>query len=168
VKGRLFLNVVVRKCSSVLQLLSGEYETLLVGRNAFLVLNLGLDIVNGVGGFHLQGDGLSSQSLDEDLHATTEAENEMERRLLLNIVIGKSATVFKLFTSKNKALLVGRDTLLVLNLGLHVVNGVRRLNLQGDCLPGKGLDKDLHATTETENWGDVSQYSLALNTSLPR
>ena len=34
-----------------------------------------------------------------------------------------------------------------LNLGLHVLNGVRRLNLEGDGLPGQGLDEDLHDET---------------------
>ena len=33
-----------------------------------LVLNLGLDVVDGVGGLNLEGDGLSGQSLDKDLH----------------------------------------------------------------------------------------------------
>ena len=33
-----------------------------------LVLDLGLDIINGVGGLNLEGDGLSSEGLDEDLH----------------------------------------------------------------------------------------------------
>ena len=34
-----------------------------------------------------------------------------------------------------------------LNLGLHVLNGVRGLNLEGDGLPGQGLDEDLHDET---------------------
>ncbi len=36
--------------------------------------------------------------------------------------------------------------LLVLDLGLDVVNGIRGLDLKGDGLAGEGLDKDLHAT----------------------
>ena len=35
----------------------------------FLVLDLGFDVIDGVGGFDLQGDGLSGEGLDEDLHA---------------------------------------------------------------------------------------------------
>src|ERR1700749_429769 len=35
----------------------------------FLVLDLGFDIVNSIRRFHLEGDGLSSKSLDKDLHA---------------------------------------------------------------------------------------------------
>ena len=33
-----------------------------------LVLNLGLDIIDGVGRLHLEGDGLPRKGLDEDLH----------------------------------------------------------------------------------------------------
>ena len=34
----------------------------------FLVLDFGFDVVNGVGGLHLEGDCLARQGLDEDLH----------------------------------------------------------------------------------------------------
>ena len=33
-----------------------------------LVLDLGLDVVDGVGRLHLKGDGLPRKGLDEDLH----------------------------------------------------------------------------------------------------
>ena len=64
-QGRLLLNVVVREGTAVFQLLSGEDQTLLVRRNAFLILDLGLDIVDGIAGFDLKSDGLSGQSLNE-------------------------------------------------------------------------------------------------------
>ena len=38
----------------------------------------------------------------------------------------------------------GKLTFLVLNLGLDVVDGVRRLHLKGDCLASQSLHKDLH------------------------
>ena len=38
-----------------------------------------------------------------------------------------------------------------LDLGLDVLDGVRRLHFKGDRLPGQSLDKYLHPTTETEN-----------------
>ena len=41
-------------------------------------------------------------------------------------------------------------TLLVLDLALHVVDGVRGLHLQGDGLACQCLHKDLHATTQAE------------------
>merc|ERR1712210_27528 len=49
VKSALLLDVVVRQRSPVLELLSGEDQTLLIGRDAFLVLNFGLDVLDGVG-----------------------------------------------------------------------------------------------------------------------
>jgi len=60
VKGRLLLDVVVGKGTSILELLTGEDQSLLIGWDALLVLDLGLDIVDGVGRLHLKGDRLPS------------------------------------------------------------------------------------------------------------
>ena len=84
-KSRLFLNVVVGEGPSVLKLLAGEDQALLVGGDTLLVLDLGLDVVNGVGGFDLEGNSLARQGLDEDLHSTTETEDQVESGLLLDI-----------------------------------------------------------------------------------
>jgi len=61
--------LLVAQGAAIFELLAGENETLLVGGNALLVLDLGLDIVDGVRGLDLEGDGLSGESLNEDLHA---------------------------------------------------------------------------------------------------
>ena len=131
------------------------------GRLPFLVLNFGLDIVNGIGRFNFQSDGLASQRLDKNLHAATETENKMEGRLFLDVVIRKGSSIFKLFARKDEALLVGRDTaprqinklrhdieknspLFVLDLGLYIVDGIRRLHFKSDCLASKGFNEDLH------------------------
>jgi hypothetical protein len=53
------LNVVVGQGTSVLELLASEDQALLVGRNSLLVLNLALDVVDGIGGLDLKGDGLA-------------------------------------------------------------------------------------------------------------
>jgi hypothetical protein len=58
----------------------------------------------------------------------------------LDVVVGKGAAILELLASEDQALLVRGNALLVLNLGLDVVNGVRRLNLKGDGLAGQGLD----------------------------
>jgi len=125
-------------------LLSSEDETLLVRWDAFLVLDLGLHIVNGVRGFDLKSDGLSSEGLDEDLHSSTEAKDKMKSGFLLDVVVGEGATVFELLSSEDETLLVRWNAFLILNLGLDVVNGIRRLNLEGDGLAGEGLNEDLH------------------------
>jgi hypothetical protein len=53
---------------SVLKLLPGEDQTLLIRRNALLVLNIRLDVFDSVGRLNLEGDVLASEGLHEDLH----------------------------------------------------------------------------------------------------
>jgi len=86
VKGRLLLDVVIREGTTyrsqqrglgsrriwaiftILKLLSGKDETLLIGGDSFFVLNFGFDIVDGVRRLHLKGNRLTRQGLDKDLH----------------------------------------------------------------------------------------------------
>jgi len=42
--------------------------------NNFLVLDLSLHLVNGAWALDIQGDGLSSQSLDKNLHSSAPSE----------------------------------------------------------------------------------------------
>ena len=77
---------------------------------------------------------------------------EVQSALLLNVVIRKGAAVLELLARENQALLVGRNALLVLDLGLHVVDGIRRFDLKGDGLACQGLDENLHNATETEDY----------------
>lgn len=49
----------------------------------------------------------------------------MESRFLLDVVIAQSAAILKLLSGENETLLVGRDTFLVLNFGLDIVDGIR-------------------------------------------
>jgi hypothetical protein len=76
----------------------------------------------------------------------------VKRRLLLNVIVGEGTAVLELFTGKDQTLLVGRDTLLVLNLRFDIVDGIRRLDIEGDGLTGEGLDKNLwESTTKGES-----------------
>ena len=59
------LLLLVRESPAILKLLSGKYKSLLIRRDALLVLDLRLDIVNRIRGLHLEGDGLAGQGLDE-------------------------------------------------------------------------------------------------------
>ena len=156
VKGRFLLDVVVGQGSAILKLLSGEDQPLLVWRDALLVLDLGLDVLDGVGWLNVQGDGLSSEGLDEDLHATSKSEDQMESRLLLDVVVRESSAVLKLLSGKDQPLLIWRDALFVLNLGLHVFDGVSWLDIQGDGLTGESLDENLHG----ESLVDLKIYKL--------
>jgi len=150
-EGRLLLDVVVSESATVLELLSGKDEALLIGRDAFLVLDLGFDRLDSVSAFDIKSDGLASEGLNEDLHATTETEDEMESRLLLDVVISKGATVLKLLSGEDEALLIGRDAFFVLDLGLDGLDGVGAFDIEGDGLASEGLDEDLHTTAETED-----------------
>ena len=72
------MDVVIGKGSSILKLLSSEDKSLLIWRDTFLVLDLGLDVLNGVCWLDIKGDGLTGEGLDEDLHTTSKSEDEME------------------------------------------------------------------------------------------
>ena len=78
------------------------------------------------------------------LHATTEAEHQVQGRLLLDVVVAESPAVLELLTSEDQALLVGRNTLLVLNLSLDVLDRVGSLDVESDSLAGESLNEDLH------------------------
>ena len=67
-KGGFLLDVVIGQGASILKLLSSENQTLLIRGNSFLVLDLGLDVFDGVGWLDIKGDGLAGEGLDEDLH----------------------------------------------------------------------------------------------------
>lgn len=47
-------------------------------------------------------------------------------------------------TCENESLLVRRDSLLVLNLGLHVLDRIRGLHFESDCFSSKRLHENLH------------------------
>ena len=76
VKGRLLLDVVIRKGPPVLQLLTGKDKPLLVRRNALLVLDLCFHIIDGIRTLYFQCYCLPSQCLHKDLHATTQTKNK--------------------------------------------------------------------------------------------
>ena len=59
VKGGFLLDVVIAQGASIFQLLSGEDKTLLIRRDSFLVLDLCLDVVDGVRWLDIKSDGLA-------------------------------------------------------------------------------------------------------------
>merc|ERR1719267_58898 len=140
-ESRFFLDVVVGKCSSIFKLLSSEDESLLIWWDTFLVLDLSLDVFNGVCWLNIEGDGLTSEGLDEDLHSTSKSEDEMESGLLLNVVVAEGSSILELLSSEDESLLIWRDTLLVLDLGLNVLDGVGWLDIKGDGLTSEGLNE---------------------------
>jgi hypothetical protein len=87
---------------------------------------------------------LTRERLDKDLHAAAQAQHQVQRRLLLDVVVRERAAVLELLAREDQALLVRGDALLVLDLGLDVLDRVRGLDLERDGLAREGLDEDLH------------------------
>jgi hypothetical protein len=141
-------------------LLSSKDESLLIGWDTFFVLNLSLDVINSVRWFDVQGDGLSSKSLHEDLHTSSKSQDQMESGFFLDIVVRESSSIFQLLSGEDKSLLIGWDTFLILDLCFDVVNGVRWLNIKSDGLTSKGLDEDLHSSSKSQ---DQMESRLFLN-----
>ena len=68
VKGGFFLDIVVTQGAAIFQLLAGKNQTLLIRGDTFLVLDLLLDVFNGIAGFDIKSDGLAREGFDKDLH----------------------------------------------------------------------------------------------------
>ncbi|RDY12636.1 hypothetical protein CR513_02531, partial [Mucuna pruriens] len=134
------LNIIISKGTTIFQLLPSKDKPLLIWWDALLVLYLSLHIINRIRTFNLQSYGLPRQGLHKNLHATSQTKHQMKSGLLLNVVIGKGSSILKLFPGKDKPLLIWWNTLLVLNLGFH-----------GYGFTSQGLDKDLHATSQTKH-----------------
>ena len=120
----------------------------MVWGDALLVLHLGLYTLNRVrGGLHLECDGLARERAHKNLHATTQSQHQVQRALLLNVVVGEGATILQLLARKDQALLVWRNALLVLHLRLDTLDRVHGLHLECDGLARERAHENLHATT---------------------
>ena len=102
------------------ELITSEDQPLLIRRDSLLVLDLGLDILDGVRWLHLQGDGLPGQRLDEDLHTSSQPQHKMEGGLLLDVVVREGPAVLQLLPCEDEPLLVWGDALLVLKYKLCI------------------------------------------------
>merc|ERR1711937_416380 len=102
---------------------------------------------------YIQSNSFTSQSFDENLHSTTtsKSKDKMESRFLLDIIISKSSTIFQLLTSKDQTLLVRRNTFLILNFLLDILNGITGFNIQSNSFTSQCLHKNLHTTTTSKS-----------------
>ena len=106
---------------------TGQYSTVLPADHLVAVVLLGEDAEAG---------------LDD---ATTQPQHQVEGGLLLDVVVGQGPAILQLLARKDEPLLVGGNALLVLDLGLHVLDGVGGLHLQSNSLAREGLYKNLHS-----------------------
>jgi len=151
VQRALLLDVVVAQRATILELLAREDQALLIRRDALLVLDLRLDVVNAVARLDVKRDRFPGERLHEDLHAAAQAQHQVQRALLLDVVVAQRATILELLAREDQALLIRRDALLVLDLGLHVRDRVRGLNIKGDGLARQRLDEDLHTAAQAQD-----------------
>ena len=77
-------------------------------------------------------------------HSAPETQDAMQRRLVLHIEVRQRAPVLELLAREDQPLLVRRDALLALDLRLHVLHRVARLDLERDRLASLRLHKNLH------------------------
>jgi hypothetical protein len=96
-------------------------------------------------GLHTSKGNIQRQT-PSDLVSSTETEHQVKGGLLLDVIITQSAAILELLSSKDKTLLVRGDSFLVLDLRLHVIDGVARLDIESDGLSGEGLDENLRRT----------------------
>merc|ERR1712066_958406 len=67
-EGRFLLDFVVSETHGILELLTGKDEASILWRDAGLVMDAACNNCDGVGGLHVQCDGLASEGLDKDLN----------------------------------------------------------------------------------------------------
>ena len=71
------------------------------------------------------------------------ATSDMHSATFLDVVVSKRAPIFELLASEDQTLLIRSDSFLVLNPLLDSLDGIDRVDIQGDGLTGQGLDEDL-------------------------
>ena len=79
---------------------------------------------------HLSGTGQRTVHLT----TSTQTEHQVQGRLLLNVVVRKGAAILKLLSSENQTLLIWGDSLLVLNLSLHILDRIGGLDVESNSL----------------------------------
>lgn len=65
---------------------------------------------------------------DRSETTSTQSEHQVQSGLLLDVIVGKGASIFELLARKDQTLLIGRNSLLVLNFG-PVFNKLTRLDI---------------------------------------
>ena len=162
----LILEIVVGEGSPVLELLPLEVEVLLVNGNAFLILDLGLDVFDGIGRLNID-DGVVGHSLQLVCCGTTcrtrHPADDVESRLLLYVVVREGSSLLKLLTSEYESLL-DRITCPEMDLVLNALDGIRGLELESDAPVAEiNIDEELHAIRETQDYSIPPRHRLYEN-----
>ena len=79
-----------------------------------MYLDLSLDVFDGITGLHLECDGLAGQGLDEDLHTSSQSEDQGSCGRRVDVVSGQRPAAHQQQTGEDQPLLVWGNSLLVL------------------------------------------------------
>jgi len=151
VKRALLLDVVVSKRTAVLKLLARENEALLVRRNAFLVLDLALDVLDRVRRLDLESHSLARQRLDEHLHTTSQTIGSVQSCFARHIIVVQDTTVLKLLACEDEALLASGHACPLRNTAAHAFDGFAVVDLQRNSLAPRGLHEQLNVLAQARN-----------------
>ncbi len=91
------------------------------------------------------------------LRAAVQGHQQVQRTLLLHVVVGEGAAILQLLADEDEALLVGGNALLVLDLVLDKVDGFGGLNLESDCFSCERFDEYLYCHCYVVT-GEVSEF----------
>jgi hypothetical protein len=69
----------------------------------------------------------------------------------LDVIVWEGSSILQLFSSKDESLLIRWNSFFVLDFGFNIINSVWRFNIQCYGLSSECFDKDLHASSESEN-----------------
>jgi hypothetical protein len=79
----------------------------------------------------------------------------------MDVVVAERSAVLELLSTKDYVILARRDSLLVLDLLLHILNRVAWVNVEGDCLSALDPYENLHSSKKGDRGGrPVSESSL--------
>lgn len=90
------------------------------------------------------------------IRTTTKSQYKMQGRLLLDVVVRKGTAILQLLAGEDQTLLIWGDSLLVLDLRLHILDGVRWLDLECDGLAGERFHENLHFAESIEQHSGIS------------
>ena len=89
-------------------------------------------------------EGLGKHGEGWVVDSSTKTKDQMESGFLLDVVVAQGSSIFQLLSSENQTLLIRRDSFLVLDLSLDIVNSIAWFDIKSDGLTRKGLHEDLH------------------------
>lgn len=113
------MDSIVRENAAAFKLLSSIEQALLIGGNAFLVLNSSLDRFNDVSRFNFEVNDVSGERPHEEPNASPRLKFRMKCTFLLNIASEKSTGVF---FGQRTGIVDRGNVLLVLILGVIKCN----------------------------------------------